>query len=63
LIKDIYDEQQRLNKTEDEVVKVFFSFESRRLGNERITLILVRDNNDPGGLKNSWAVGTGKDVE
>jgi hypothetical protein len=50
LITDIYNEHQRLNKTEDEVGKVLLSFESRKPQNQRTTLILVRDNIDV------WAV-------
>jgi hypothetical protein len=50
LITDIYNEQQRFNKTEDEVAKVLLSFESRKPENKRITLILMHDNID------AWAV-------
>jgi hypothetical protein len=44
LLTDIYNQQLRIIKTEDEIGKVLLSFESRKPENERITLILVRDN-------------------
>jgi hypothetical protein len=50
LLADIYNHQQRIIKTEDEVGKVLLSFESRKPENARITLILMRDN------YHGWAV-------
>lgn len=50
LITDIYNHQQRIIKTEDEIGKVLLSFESRKPENARITLILMRDN------YHGWAV-------
>jgi hypothetical protein len=50
LLTDIYNHQQRIIKTEDEVGKVLLSFESRKPENARITLILMRDN------YHGWAV-------
>jgi hypothetical protein len=50
LLTDIYDNQQRIIKTEDEIGKILLSYESRKPENARITLILVRDN------YHAWAV-------
>ena len=50
LITDIYNHQQRIIKTEDEIGKVLLSFESRKPENARTTLILMRDN------YHGWAV-------
>ncbi len=44
LIADIYNQQQRVTKTEDEIGKVLLSFESRKPENAKTTLILVHDN-------------------
>jgi hypothetical protein len=50
LLTDIYNHQQRIIKTEDEIGKVLLSFESRKPENARTTLILMRDN------YHGWAV-------
>jgi hypothetical protein len=50
LLTNIYNHQQRITKTEDEIGKVLLSFESRKAENARITLILMRDN------YHAWAV-------
>ncbi|HLX92168.1 MAG TPA: hypothetical protein VKR32_10820 [Puia sp.] len=50
LLIDIYNHQQRIAKTEDEIGKVLLSFESRKPENARTTLILMRDN------YHAWAV-------
>ncbi len=50
LFTDIYNHQQRITKTEDEIGKVLLSFESRKPENARTTLILMRDN------YHGWAV-------
>ena len=44
LLTDIYNHQQRIIKTEDEIGKVLLSFESRKPENVRVTLILMHDN-------------------
>jgi hypothetical protein len=44
LLTGIYNQQQRITKSEDEIGKVLLSFESRKPGNERATLILMHDN-------------------
>lgn len=44
LLTDIYDNQQRISKSEDEIGKVLLSWESRKPENLRTTLILMRDN-------------------
>ncbi len=44
LLTDIYDNQWRITKSEDEIGKVLLSFESRRPENARTTLILMYDN-------------------
>ncbi len=50
LLTDIYDNQQRITKLENEIGKVLLSYESRRTENARLTLILIRDN------YHAWAV-------
>ncbi len=50
LLTDIYDNQQRITKSEDDIGKVLLSFESRKPENARITLMLMRDN------YHAWAV-------
>jgi hypothetical protein len=50
LLVDIYNQQQRITKTEDEIGKVGLSFESRKPENAKTTLILIRDN------YHAWAV-------
>jgi hypothetical protein len=50
LLTDIYDNQQRIIKTEDEIGKLLLSFESRQPENAKTTLILMRDN------YHAWAV-------
>lgn len=50
LLTDIYDNQQRITKTEDQVGNVLLSWESRKPENLRTALILVRDN------YHAWAV-------
>jgi hypothetical protein len=50
LLTDIYDNQQRIVKSEDEIGKILLSYDSRKPENARITLILVRDN------YHAWAV-------
>jgi hypothetical protein len=50
LLTDIYDNQQRIVKTEDEIGKLLLSFESRQPENARTTLILMRNN------YSAWAV-------
>jgi hypothetical protein len=50
LLTDIYDNQQRITKSEDEIAKVLISWESRKPENLRTTLILIRDN------YHAWAV-------
>jgi hypothetical protein len=44
LLTDIYDNQERIKKSEDEIGKVLLSWESRKPENLRMTLILMRDN-------------------
>lgn len=43
-LTDIYDNQARITKLEDEVAKVLLSRESRDPQNTRVSLLLVRDN-------------------
>ena len=50
LLTNIYDQQQRITKSEDEIAKVLLSWESRKPENLRTTLILTRDN------YHGWAV-------
>jgi len=50
LLVDIYDDQARITKVEDEIGKVLLSWESRKPENLRATLILIRDN------YHGWAV-------
>ena len=50
LLTDIYDNQQRITKSEDEIGKVLLSFESRKPENARTTLILMHNN------YHAWAV-------
>jgi hypothetical protein len=44
LLTDIYDNQERITKSEDEIGKVLLSFESRKPENAKTTLILMYDN-------------------
>lgn len=44
MLVDIYDNQQRVTKTEEEVGKVLLSFDSRKPENARMALKLVSDN-------------------
>ena len=44
LLTEIYDNQQRITNFEQEIAKVILSRESRTAANNRITLILMRDN-------------------
>ena len=44
LLTGIYDNQQRIMKSEDEIAKVLESWESRQPENIRTTLILIKDN-------------------
>ena len=44
LLTTIYDNQQRIMKSENEIAKVLESWESRKPENLRTTLILVKDN-------------------
>ena len=44
LLADIYNQQQRITKTEDEIGKLLLSFESRKPENAKKTLILMHDN-------------------
>jgi hypothetical protein len=44
LLTNIYDNQQRIIKTEDEIGNLLLSFESRQPENAKTTLILMRDN-------------------
>ena len=48
---DIYNNQERITKSEDEIAKVLLAWESRKPENLRTTLILVRDNFQ------GWAIG------
>ena len=50
LLTDIYDNQQRIIKAEDEIGKILLSWESRKPENLRTTLTLVKDN------YHAWAV-------
>ena len=50
LLTDIYDNQARITKAEDEIANVLLSRESRTAADNRITLILMRDN------YHGWAV-------
>jgi hypothetical protein len=50
LLTDIYNNQDRITKSEEEIAKALLSFESRKPENLRITLILMRDN------YHGWAV-------
>ena len=50
LLTDIYDNQARIIKSEDEIGKLVLSFESREPGNAKATLVLMRDN------YHAWAV-------
>lgn len=50
LLTRIYDEQLRVMKVEDEVAKVMFNPESRKIQNAHATLMLIRDN------YHAWAV-------
>jgi len=51
LLTDIYNNQDRITKSEDEIAKVLLAWESRKPENLRTTLILVRDNFQ------GWAIG------
>lgn len=44
LLTDIYDNQARISKSEDEIGKLLLSYESRKPENLVPTLILIRDN-------------------
>jgi hypothetical protein len=44
LLTDIYNNQQRITKTEDEIGSLLLSYDSRKPENLRTTLILMRDN-------------------
>jgi len=44
LLNDIYEQQMRITKIEEEAAKVLLSFESRKPENVRTTLILLHDN-------------------
>jgi hypothetical protein len=44
LLTDIYDNQQRISKSEDEIGRLLLSWESRKPENLKTTLILMRDN-------------------
>ena len=50
LLTDIYDNQQRIAKVEEEIGNLLLSRESRTASNNRITLLLMRDN------FHAWAV-------
>jgi hypothetical protein len=50
LLTDIYDNQRRIIKSEDEIGKILLSYDSRKPENAKITLILMRDN------YHAWAV-------
>ena len=50
LLTDIYDNQAKIIKSEDEIGKLILSFESRESGNANATLILMRD------IYKAWAV-------
>ena len=50
LLTDIYDNQQRIVKSEDEIGKVLLSYDSRKPENAKTTLILMYDN------YRAWAV-------
>jgi hypothetical protein len=50
LLTDIYNNQQRITKTEDEIGRLLLSYDSRKPENLRTTLILMRDN------YRAWAV-------
>ena len=51
LLADIYSNQERIKNTEPEIARVLLSRESRSAENNRITLILVKDNYE------GWAIG------
>jgi hypothetical protein len=44
LLTDIYNNQDRITKSEEEIARVILSWESRKPENLRLTLILMRDN-------------------
>ena len=50
LLTDIYDNQQRITNSEEQIGRVLLSWESRKPENLRTTLILMRDN------YRAWAV-------
>jgi hypothetical protein len=50
LLNDIYEQQMRITKIEDEAASVLLAFESRKPENARATLILLSDN------YHGWAV-------
>jgi len=50
LLTAIYDQQQRITKSEDEIAKILLSWESRKPENLRTTLILTSNN------YHAWAV-------
>ncbi|SRR5258706_12213649 len=51
LLTDIYNNQDRITKSEGEIARVLLAWESRKPENLRITLILVHDNYQ------GWAIG------
>ena len=51
LLTDIYNDQERITKVEDEIGKLVLSMESRKPDNLHLTLILLRDN------FKAWATG------
>ncbi len=50
LLTDIYNNQEHITKSEEEIARVLLSYESRRPENLKIALILMRDN------YHGWAV-------
>jgi hypothetical protein len=56
LLTDIYDNQQRIVKSEDEIGKVLLSYDSRKPENAKTTLILMYDN------YHAWAVDRAPDL-
>ncbi|OCX53202.1 hypothetical protein BEL04_02510 [Mucilaginibacter sp. PPCGB 2223] len=43
-LTDIYDNQARITKLEDQIAKILLAYDSRKLANVRTTLLLVRDS-------------------
>ena len=56
LLADIYSNQERIKNTEPEIANVLLSRESRSAENNRITLILIKDN------YKGWAIGRAPDL-